>query len=163
MLADLAILCVIVIGLLLLLPRKSQLTPAQRDFQMEQTMQRMGRVPVPDDVGPPSVSAIFIQAPQGGWHLFLTTPNFAFAGDPEYSSFAARGHAHLFIDGRSWGSIYTRLYHIGGLDPGEHTLHIFLMSSSSQVFTDDGKPIGTSLTVDIRREETDPKPFIMTK
>jgi len=160
---DLAVTLAIVGGLFVLSPGKAQLNDEEIAFQVEQTAQRMGTTTLSASGSLPALDLIFTAAPQGGWHIYLQTENFAYLDEPDAVTFAARGHAYLFVDGRAWGSMYTRLYHLSNLEPGRHRLDIFLVNRFAQVYTINGKPVGITRTVEVEQKDADPKPRMMKK
>ncbi|UCC92315.1 MAG: hypothetical protein JSW25_06475, partial [Thermoplasmata archaeon] len=102
---------------------------------------------VPDGVPAPKVEIEVTEDPKAGWNLRVITTNFEFA--PEHASTEnvwGEGHAHLYIDDVKIGRLYTEWYHIGGLDKGDHTVHVTLSTNDHMDLAVDGVLVEDTVT-----------------
>lgn len=83
-----------------------------------------------------------------GLNIRLTTPNFTFtAGDAGGEHVPGQGHAHIYVDGVKLGRVYGEHYHIGHIEPGEHTLRVSLNANDHTEYTIDGSLVEDVITV----------------
>lgn len=57
------------------------------------------------------------------------------------------GHAHLFIDGKKIGRVYSNWYHINPLRQGSHTIRVTLNANDHSELALIDKPLDATLTI----------------
>lgn len=79
--------------------------------------------------------------------LEITTSGFQFDGASASTAHEqGNGHAHVYLDGVKLGRIYGNYYHLGGLEPGEHTVRVSLNGNDHHDYVIDGEPVSAELT-----------------
>jgi TM2 domain-containing membrane protein YozV len=89
----------------------------------------------------PQIKAEALQDLHGGWNLHIITENFQFT--PEKFLMAdvqGEGHAHLYINGKKIGRIYSPWYHLQ-LSEGKNTIKISLNTNSHKDYSLGGEDI----------------------
>ena len=85
-----------------------------------------------------------IQADSNDWNIFLNIKGLIFS--PENvgrKHVAGQGHAHVFVDGRKHGRIYSNWYHLGPVNI-DSEITVTLNSNNHKVFFRNGKPVQAS-------------------
>lgn len=102
----------------------------------------------------PAVAIEVVADPMSGLNLFVEVSDFAVA--PERAStapVAGEGHMHLYIDGERTMRFYNTALHLGGLEPGEHTIEVELSQNDHSAYEADGEPIRASQTITVEEGE----------
>lgn len=89
--------------------------------------------------------------PEGGYNLSVETTNFTLS--PENASgehVPGEGHIHLYVDGESFGTYFTRTFFLEQLDPGVHEIRVSLNSNDHRGYMFAGEAVEAvlDLTVD---------------
>lgn len=91
-----------------------------------------------------------------GWNLHVATTGFTWT--PRQASGAARqggGHAHVYVDGKKLGRMYSPWLHLTGLKPGKHRIKVELNANDHAPWTWRGKRVSRTVTI------TEPKRMAM--
>ena len=84
----------------------------------------------------------------GSLILTLDTTRFRFAKEHvDGAHVAGEGHAHLYIDGKKIGRIYTPHYELKPLAAGVHEIEIGLYTNNHMAYAADGKPVAGRFVV----------------
>lgn len=98
----------------------------------------------------PSIELTVEDDPMAGHNLFIELDNFTIA--PESAStdpVDGEGHLHLYVDGERMMRFYNTAIHLGGLEPGEHTVAVEVSQNDHSAYEIDGEPIRASATIDV--------------
>ncbi len=96
----------------------------------------------------PSVTLKVEKDKVSGWNIFLETKNFSFT--PESVNGPAvqnQGHAHIYINGKKAGRLYSPYFHLDSLHPGENEISVTLNADDHSPFALNGKLIEARVTV----------------
>lgn len=88
----------------------------------------------------------------GGWNLHLMTENFTFT--PENAGKedgALQGHAHLYVNGKKFGRIYSNWFHVA-LPKGTNKVKVTLNSNTHKDYFYHGKQVQDEVEVSEERE-----------
>ena len=125
---------------------------AQRQYQIALANIEAGThgVGIIDLTGEPLIPEVttieVLKETPGSYNLYVEIENWQFtpelAGQP---AVANQGHAHVFIDGRKAGRMYSNWFHLGDLTPGKHRIVVTLNSNDHQDFVNKQNVIGAEL------------------
>ncbi len=86
----------------------------------------------------------------GGWVVRVKTTNFAFARDKvDQPHVAGEGHAHIYVNGKKIGRVYTAHHHLAELPSGETKVTITLNANSHQPLSVGGEALTRTVTVQV--------------
>ncbi|NVJ68578.1 MAG: hypothetical protein HWE16_18965 [Gammaproteobacteria bacterium] len=95
---------------------------------------------------PPKVVIKLHPDAMSGWNLEVITENFEFAPEQVNQPHQpGKGHAHLYIDGKKIGRLYSHWRHINGVATGKHRIKVTLNSNDHQDYTVKGQTVGHEL------------------
>ena len=83
-----------------------------------------------------------------GWNLEIKTTNFTFT--PENlgkGSNPNQGHAHLYVNGKKIGRIYSSWHYLSELPPGENEIKVTLNTDDHQALVYQGQIIGDRVII----------------
>ncbi len=99
----------------------------------------------------PVVSLRATPAENGGWVLDLELERFRISSKGKSAAAPAdgtlEGHAHLFVNGKLKGMIFSNRHELKPLPPGQHTLMVQLSTPDHQALIVNGAPVEGSVTV----------------
>ncbi len=103
------------------------------------------------DAPPPLLDFTLSQLEPGTIKLSLDLTNISLIAYCTAEDVArAKGHAHVFVDGRKYGSFYLTDYVLKDIPPGSHTITVSLnQPPAHKVLTWQGAPIAKSKTITI--------------
>ncbi|MDE2692620.1 MAG: hypothetical protein OSA10_00470 [Paracoccaceae bacterium] len=85
-----------------------------------------------------------IQENSNNWNIVLDIKGLKFSPENVGKQHVnGQGHAHVFVDGRKHGRMYSNWYYLGPLDLGSQ-ITVTLNSNNHKVFFKNGKPIEIS-------------------
>lgn len=88
----------------------------------------------------------------GGWNLHLMTENFKFLpSSPDRLDILGEGHAHLYVDGKKIGRIYSDWYHLT-LPSGTHKVKVTINTNSHKDYVYEGEQIMSEVTLSEDRD-----------
>lgn len=84
----------------------------------------------------------------GGLILILDTTRFRFAKEhADGPHVTGEGHAHLYVDGKKIGRIYTPRYDLKSLTSGVHEIEVRLYTNDHMAYAAEGKPVAGRFVV----------------
>ena len=96
----------------------------------------------------PSVKIKLHPDAMSGWNLEVIAENFEFAPmQVNQAHQTGKGHAHLYIDGKKIGRLYSHWRHITGLTPGKHRIKVTLNSNDHQDYSVKGEVVGDQVEI----------------
>ncbi len=109
-----------------------------------------GNFAIPADALKPTIKLEATPDTMGGWNLHFATTNFEFTPEQvgEKTS-PGTGHVHLHVDGDKAARVYAPWFHLPELPPGEHTITATLHGNDHSMFTVDGKPVESAITINV--------------
>ncbi len=88
----------------------------------------------------------------GGWNLHLMTENFTFLpASPDREDTLGEGHAHLYVDGKKVGRVYSNWYHIT-LPSGSHKVKVTINTNSHKDYVVNDEVVMSEVTLDEERD-----------
>ena len=88
---------------------------------------------------------------KNGAKLRLETNNFTFIRtDDDAAHVPNEGHAHVYLNGLKLGRLYSNIYQIGALSPGNYTLSVSLNSNDHRPYVSDSGPVMGALIFQIQ-------------
>ena len=88
---------------------------------------------------------------KNGAKLRLETNNFTFSRTDDGAAHVPNeGHAHLYLNGLKLGRLYSNIYQIGALSPGNYTLSVSLNSNDHRPYVSDSGPVMGALIFEIQ-------------
>ena len=111
-------------------------------------------VEIPAGQPVPTVNLIVHPDPMSGWNLETQVTNFRFA--PESASKAAKpgeGHAHIYVNGKKVGRLYSAWYHLDQLPPGKNEITVSLNANSHEALVYNGQAIADTKVVQAQAKE----------
>lgn len=111
-------------------------------------------VEIPAGQPVPAVNITVHPDPISGWNLETQVTNFRFA--PENASKAAKpgeGHAHIYVNGKKVGRLYSAWYHLDQLPPGKNEITVSLNANSHEALVHNGQVIADTKVVQVQAKE----------
>lgn len=110
-----------------------------------------GMVTIPEGQPVPRVDLMVYPDPVNGWNLELKLENFALAPERvNEENQPNEGHAHLFVNGKKMGRIYSNWYHLSELPQGDNEIKVSLNTNQHEFLMYQGKTIEDVETVTVQ-------------
>lgn len=148
-----AIVNFIVLFALLAFPYQKLANNAFAKSQQERKKLEHPRYEVTNKELTPSVMVHAMKDPHGGYNIHLMTSNFVFspqnAGGEDVMG---EGHAHLYVNGKKVGRVYSNWFHTNMLEKGVNKIKVTLNTNSHKDYYVDGKPVEGVIELNEDRE-----------
>jgi uncharacterized membrane protein YphA (DoxX/SURF4 family) len=137
----------VVLFFILAIPYQSLAKSVYVKAMSKRSQQIHPRIEIPVGEQVPTIELKVAADERGGWNLQIITTNFTFTPQKVGGKDGAyEGHAHLFIDGKKVGRIYSNWFHLE-IPPGTHKVKVNLTSNSHMDYYYQDKPIEAEIDV----------------
>ena len=117
-------------------------SPTNEEHSHEEHSHSMNHSSIETDKGGMSVKISIEKDAMSGVNIRLETNEFKFTPqNVNKAHIDGEGHAHLYINGKKWGRVYSNYIHISELNAGENIFEVTLNSNTHEDYFFNGAQI----------------------